>query len=434
HNIYLNKKKCNFMKREIKILGHIIKKSERGIDPQKIEFIEKCPIPRNIKELRSFLGFANYCRSFIPRFADIAQPLNNLLKGKSPRSECEILHTQETTDAFKTLKKSVKEHLIRAQPDFSKRFIVIIDASKTGISGILAQVGEDGVEKIVSCFSRSLSKSEENYSATDLELLAVIKTLEHYRHYLLGKQFSLRTDHQALLYMQKSENHSSRLMRWSLKLQEYNFTIEHVKGPDNAADHLSRVRNITMRDEQKISSDQRKEILVNYHITLGHGAPPNMNFNIRKKYKWTGMSKDIADFCDSCKICQREGFAANNTKNKMIITKKENELWQMDLIGPIGTGSKKGYIIIILDHYSKWIKTQVITKKTDQNILEFLKSVIQEEQKTPKRIVVDSGKEFNNGLLKDFCDRSNITLEFASQNTTRQLAQSRESLTLSGIR
>ncbi|KRH94994.1 pol polyprotein, partial [Pseudoloma neurophilia] len=97
------------MKQEIKILGHIIRKSQREVDPEKIAIIKRCPIPLNVKELRSFLGYANYCRSFILRFANITQPLNELLKGKSPRSECEIEHTDITRHTFKKQKEAVKE-------------------------------------------------------------------------------------------------------------------------------------------------------------------------------------------------------------------------------------------------------------------------------------------------------------------------------------
>ncbi|KRH92830.1 putative transposable element protein [Pseudoloma neurophilia] len=117
------------------------------------------------------------------------------------------------------------------------------------------------------------------------------------------------------------------------------------------------------------------------------------------------MSKNISDFCKTCKTCQREGFAALNTKNKMIISNNENDLWQLDLIGPIGIGKSKGFVIMGLDHYSKSIDTKAINHKSEHNILGFLKTMIERRQATPKKILVDSGKEFNNNLLKRFCER-----------------------------
>ncbi|KRH92791.1 LTR retrotransposon, partial [Pseudoloma neurophilia] len=224
YKIYLNEKKCKFFKCEIKILGQIIRKNQRQVDPQKIEGIEKCALPENITDLQSFLGFANYCRSFIPKYAEIAQPLYDLLKGKQRKSVGQVIHTRESEVAFRELKKAIKIHLIRHQPDISKDFILTTDASTRGISAILAQCNEKNEEVMISCFSRTLNKAEENYSATDLELLAVVKSLEHFRQYLLGKKFRLRTDHMALTYIQQCKNQTSRLMRWSLKIQEYEFS------------------------------------------------------------------------------------------------------------------------------------------------------------------------------------------------------------------
>lgn len=103
-----------------------------------------------------------------------------------------------------------------------------------------------------------MSKSEENYSVTDLELLAIVKGLKFYRHYLLGKNFTLRTDHRALTYIQSSQNSTGRLLRWSLQLPEYDFSVEYMKGEHNAADVLSRIAVI--KEQQEPSEPEKREI------------------------------------------------------------------------------------------------------------------------------------------------------------------------------
>lgn len=145
------------MKREIKILGQIIRHGEIQIEPGKVEAINKCSLPTTDKELRSFLGMANYCRAFIPNYSDCADPLYKLLAGKSNRSNAKIEHTEESRESFNTLKKKIKTHVVRAQPNFKKPFIVITDASTRGILVILAQISEDGTEMMISCFSKALS-------------------------------------------------------------------------------------------------------------------------------------------------------------------------------------------------------------------------------------------------------------------------------------
>ncbi|KRH92376.1 putative LTR retrotransposon, partial [Pseudoloma neurophilia] len=228
------------------------------------------------------------------------------------------------------------------------------------------------------------------------------------------KKFRLRTDHMALTYIQQCKNQTSRLMRWSLKIQEYEFSIEHVKGHMNAADMLSRIYNINSISKDVINQTNKNEILREYHNMLGHGSPSNMNFNIRKNYNWPGLTKDIQTFCDKCLICQKEGYEAINTKNKVIETKETDELWEIDLIGPIGNGKNKGYVVIIIDHFSKWVSTEIITNKTDSMVLDVINKAMLVNGKCPKRILVDCGKEFENDMLKEMVQKKNIKLDFAS--------------------
>lgn len=212
--------------------------------------------------------------------------------------------------------------------------------------------------------------------------------------------------------MQTCKNAGGRLLRCSLKLQEYDFRTEYIKGELNVADVLSRRNQVKVLKEY--SDDEKREILKNYHTLLGHGSPSNMNFNIRHKYIWPQLGRDIKKFCNECEVCQRNGFEAINTKNRIIESKHVDEIWMIDLLGPIGCGKSKGYVIVVIDHYSKYIRTKVTSKKTETNLTNAVRNLLKENGSNPLRIVVDCGKEFDNGEFKGFCRRAGIELVFSS--------------------
>lgn len=226
----LNLKKCKFFKEEIEILGCIVGQGIVKPDKLKVEALNKFKKPENIKELRSFLGLANYCRGFIPKLASMEIPLNVLLKGQNKRSTRKIEWCKKSNEAFEEIKKSLNMETIRAQPNFNKKFILTTDASEYAIGAILSQEDEDGNDKMVYAFSKAMDSAQKNYSVTDKELLAVVKATEHFRRYLLGKEFVLRTDHKALVHLAEAKNPTSRMLRWALKLQEYQYQVEYLEG------------------------------------------------------------------------------------------------------------------------------------------------------------------------------------------------------------
>lgn len=224
-NITLNKNKCKFCQTEIKILGTIISGNKIKPDPSKIHAIKKYPLPERIDQLRAFLGLANYVRSYIKNYATVSSELCKLLKGETKRSVKQIKWSNTAKESFEHLKQAIINITYRNQPDMSREFILTTDASSTGIGAVLSQISKNGTEKMICAYSKKLDKAQTNYSVTDRELLAVVKGIENFRHYLLGKPFSVRTDHKALEYLWKAKNPTGRFLRWGLKLQEYTFKV-----------------------------------------------------------------------------------------------------------------------------------------------------------------------------------------------------------------
>ena len=199
-----------------------------GIKPTKarIEEVRNFPAPQTIKELRSFLGLMSYCRDFIQNLAALTNPLSDLLKGTpSTSTSAKIELNAEQLQTFEVLKNILNDQTRLKLPDFRKAFIITTDASSQGLSGILAQ-RVNGLDCPISFFSKKLTEAQSKYSATQLELLAVVETLDHFKPYLMGAKFTLRTDHKALLALKHTKNPDSMLFRWSLFLDEFDYEIE----------------------------------------------------------------------------------------------------------------------------------------------------------------------------------------------------------------
>ncbi|KAF9760650.1 Retrovirus-related Pol polyprotein from transposon 17.6 [Nosema granulosis] len=412
----LNKKKCRFFKKEVKILGNIVTEEKIKTDPDKVKTIQEYPEPTTIKELRSFLGVVNYCREFVPKFAMITAPLYGLLKGVRKESNKRISMDTKQREAFRAIRKTLTENTERAQPNMEEDFILTTDASDTGIGAVLSQLDKEGRERMISTFSKTLDKAQLNYSVTDKELLGIVKSIENFRHYLLGKTFKLRTDHKALIYLWNTKTLNSRLLRWSLKLQEYTFDINYIKGDDNIADGYS--RNTTKIDCCNIQiakqAERRDEILTAVHELLGHGSPNNMKFYMKDRYKWDSMYRDITNFCEKCAICKKSGGPRINTKFRVIETTRPNELWQVDLIGRIKDGGYNKFIIVAIDHYTKWVEAKVLKDKSASTVKQAILELIITKHGIPERILSDCGLEFTNREAQELAKKYSFKWDFAS--------------------
>ncbi|GFT76149.1 retrovirus-related Pol polyprotein from transposon 412 [Trichonephila clavipes] len=234
-NLKLNPSKCKFFQKEVNYLGHIISAEGVRTDPEKVSAVKNWKRPENLRELRSFLGLCTYYRKFVKGFSNIARPLHKLTESKQ-----KFQWTKECEDSFLQLKEALTSSpiLIYTQPD--KPFILDTDASNESVGAVLSQE-IDGQERVVAYWSKCLSKPERNYCVTRKELLAIVKAIEHFHHYLYGQKFLLRTDHASLTWLMNFRNTEGQVARWIQRLNEYYFDIRHRKGSSHGnADALSR--------------------------------------------------------------------------------------------------------------------------------------------------------------------------------------------------
>ncbi|EYC35032.1 hypothetical protein Y032_1180g3735 [Ancylostoma ceylanicum] len=258
-NLKLKPQKCEFFKRKVHFLGHIIDDSGVSTDPDKISKIKEYPAPSNVNELRTFLGMAAYYRKFILGFSRIARPLYSLT---SPKAKWRWSDTE--TSAFEKLKEVMTQAPVLAQPDVtaardhSRPFIIYTDASGDGVGAVLCQEGTDKMLHPLYFASKSLTKAEKNYHITDLEALAVVFALKKFHFFIYGLKTIVRTDHKPLTCLFKQTNVSARVLRWALEVQRYRLEIQYVAGKANAvADSLSRgvAKETVKEDEMNVGGE-----------------------------------------------------------------------------------------------------------------------------------------------------------------------------------
>ncbi|KAI2661959.1 Retrovirus-related Pol polyprotein from transposon 17.6 [Labeo rohita] len=234
----VNLAKCEFAKATITYLGKQVGQGQVKPVNAKITAITEFPRPSNRRELRRFLGMIGYYRGFCRNFATLVAPLTDLL-----RPSRKFVWSLECEHAFNGAKDLLCKAPILAAPDFSRAFLLEVDASGVAAGAVLLQRSEANLELPVCYFSKKFNESQRRYSTVEKEALALLLALRHFDVYLSANPFPVRvyTDHNPLVFLSRMQNVNQRLMRWSLIIQEYNLEIVHKRGSEMVlSDALSR--------------------------------------------------------------------------------------------------------------------------------------------------------------------------------------------------
>jgi hypothetical protein len=461
YNLKMKGSKCQFMTRKAYFLGHVI--SEEGIQPDsdKINRVQMFPIPKNIKELQSFLGLASYYRRFIKDFAEIAAPLHALL-----HKNIKFQWNDEADQAFNQLKECLTTAPIMAYPNSKKIFILYTDASTTGLGAVLAQNDDNGRERVIAYASRALNNAEKNYAITELEGLAVVWGTKKFRHYLYGRKFELVTDHNALVWLFNTSNSdvNSRIVRWRLKLQQYQFEIKYRKGKKHTnADVLSRMPMYYIKtntdfddiayyletinfpkgydDKQKsklqkiarnyiiekgilyrqIGKNKPRRVVIGYEnqevilhsvhannmgAHLGESAVYN---KIKELYYWPKMHEMIKTYIKTCDICQRRGGRIHMEELNPIKTVSIRQQWGIDIKGPLQISENSNrYIVVAIEYFSKWVEARAIPDQKTKTVAKFFFEDVICRHGTPKILISDRGLTFRSELIAELNKKFNI--------------------------
>ncbi|UYV75641.1 hypothetical protein LAZ67_13000826, partial [Cordylochernes scorpioides] len=437
--LQLNFVKCEFFKQSIDFLGYTITAGTITPLTRNTDIIHAIKQPHNRKTLQSFLGAVNVYNKFIPEYARLRAPLNNLLK-----KDVVWNWNEACQEAFIDLKGNLTQHPILHLYKEGLPCQVYCDASTLGIAGILKQVHPDGNVYPAQYFSRTLRPHEKNYSISELECLAIVESVEKFRIYLMGRKFTIFSDHHALQWLKTIKNPSGRLFRWSLRLSSYEYEVRYIKGKlQYEADLLSRNPFCGFLDATLIKTHQpppskestltidrnglhtvsRKgvtkiilpkpliqQLLQTVHTQYNHPGISQMSRIISTQYYWQGMSKDIKQKVKTCPTCQLTKRPVGPTYGELSQppeSKEPFDLLSLDTIAGFAKyGNTKIYLHVVVDHFSRYAWAFPSKSTSTTTYQQVLKRVFQDG--SPKRLLTDRAPAFTSPKFRSFLLNRNI--------------------------
>ena len=272
-NIKLKLVKCEFFMEQLKYLGHIISSSGSKPDPEYVQRCIELREPNGVEDVKKINGIIQWVGKYIPHLSDKMEPLNKLRrKGVVWKWE------DEEKEAFKNIKKAVKDAKILKHPNMSKPFYVICDASGYATGAVLLQE-YDGIYYPIEFHSQGLDDTQRKWHISEKEIASVVWALEKWERYLNHEHFHIFTDHRNLLQLLNYGNEKkvlkSKLYGWILRLQEFDFTAHYITGAQNIADYFSRDilyqdKPMKVIEERKDKNEVRKGVFVIQHPVHGY--------------------------------------------------------------------------------------------------------------------------------------------------------------------
>lgn len=415
--IKLSPSKCDFFKRKLKFLGHVVSQSGIETDPDKIEKVKSWKLPKSKDDLRTFLAFCGYYRKFVRSFAQLTIPLERLILNETNKTDA-VLWDEASIESFEKLKEELTSAPLLGFPIQNGGTLILdTDASFDAIGAVLSQI-QNGKEVVIEYGSRKLSKSELKYCVTRKEMLAVVHFVRHFRHYLLGARFVIRTDHKALEWMLNWEKpNSTQYCKWIADLQQYNFEIRHRPGREHKnADALSRLESCGQCELSHPNPQRRRNVkdlgniyslestlsdkeIERIHSLLGHPGKKKMYQFLKENYKNFKVNEDKVNRCvGSCLHCVKKKVYTPGRKNQPlhITATTPFEKILIDIAGPLQE-SKYGYryILGVIDVFSRYPMIIPLRETTTAVIFSALFSKWISIFGIPREIVSDNAKNLN---------------------------------------
>ncbi|BHF65205.1 hypothetical protein SprV_0200821500 [Sparganum proliferum] len=419
--------KCQFFLDSIKYLGFVFDVNGRHPDPENIRAIQRMPAPKNVSQLRSFIGLISYYSSFLPSLHDVRAPLNRLLQKDAPW--CWSLDCEK---AFAQLKSMLSSDLLLTHYDPTLPIVVAADASNHGVGAVISHTFPDGSEKAIMHASRTLTPAEKNYGQIEKEALALVfakgipvysaSRLQRWATILLGYDFDIR-------YCRTTDfGQADALSRLISNQQEpeEDTVIAAISIEDDAITYVQTcwlttalagdLRQLFLRraslsvvdsclmfaDRVVIPSSLRPTVLRQFHAA--HPGTSRMKSIARSFAYWPGIDGDIDDLVRRCSRCQQA--AKMPPRQPPVPWEPPERPWSrvhIDFAGPLNGVS----YIILVDAYSKWPEIAPLNPTTASATIAFLRRIFSQHG-LPEVLVSDNGSQFTSSSFEDFCRQHNI--------------------------
>lgn len=453
----INLQKSKFCQKKITYLGYVLSEEGLSMDVSKIQPVLDYPVPQTVKDVRRLLGLAGFYQKFLSNYSEITTPITNLLKKGSKK----FAWTMEADVALQKLKTALVSAPILANADFNLPFILETDSSDLAVGAVLVQV-QNGVRKPIAYYSKKLSSTQRRYSATERECLAVLLSIENFKHFIEGSQFIIQTDAMSLTFLRTMsiESKSARIARWALKLSKYDMLLQYKKGSENIpADALSRAVNqievvvsdpyITQlkrmieaqpgrypdfqvcdgkvykhipnamvtedpsfRWKYVVPAVERRGIIQAIHEEAHLGFVKTLA-KVRERNYWPRMAAEVKRFCSQCEICRESKIPNLNVRpacGKPKLCSRPWELISMDFLGPYPR-SKRGniWLLVVSDFFSKFVLIQCMRSATAAATCAFVENTIFNVFGAPRICITDNATVFRSELFQKMLSTYSVT-------------------------
>lgn len=446
----ISQKKSNFCCKQLTFLGYVLSEEGLGPNPDRIKPIINYKRPETVKDIRRLVGLVNWYRRFIPDAATLLTPLTDLIKQYGPESQRKIQWKPEHQQAFDQVKHKLTEAPILTMADYSLPFKIYSDASLVAGAAILTQV-QGGSERVIAYHSVKFSTAQQNYSATERELLSVIAGLEKFRPWIDGTRITVVTDHQSIKWLNNLKEPAGKLARWAVRLQAFDIDFIHRPGKEmNLPDALSRAVDLIELDPEYQYSDPwynqmkaqaAKTNMDHYKIENGmlyHRNRPSAKTEhswtlclpkekvtealtethnealhpgvwktiqyAKRCYYWPRMYQQIQDYVTKCTTCRVIKPTNEQTKTPVGTYRDPGTVGRMisiDLIGPLPASKIRAhqYAVVAVDCFSKYVFTKSMKSATATNVVDFLEKEIFYKFGVPEVVICDNGVQFASKLF-----------------------------------
>lgn len=475
--LYLKVAKCEWMKSEVKLLGHVI--SSKGIlpNPEKVRAVREAVAPRSKTELRSFLGLASYLRRFVPHFSVLVAPLVDLLA-----KNAKFVWAESQEESFQLLREIVSEYVLLTAPAGTGKFVLTVDASSYGIGAVLMQEQGDDYE-ILEFASCKLTPAQRKWDTREREAYAIVWSAKRFADYIRCGKVIIYSDHESLRWMDRCE--SGKVQRWGLYLAQYDIEVRHIVGDENqAADWLSRAWHVaesehddSMVDDMAVpalvatdslvsenakefaptvpthdefvvetAQDSPKDYTGTYVTPEGYrksvrtgkiyvpkrlretiiwwfhaspyGGHSGVNRTVRRMRNWvwwSTMNKDTREYIGACIFCLRRFTPKVRTLRGALTRPRAFELISLDYVGPRLVCGVKFWYLVIIDHASRFVMAEVTTATGAGHVREVLETRWLPIFGAPMAVLSDRGSECRSAETRRFiCDNLGAYHVFSS--------------------